>query len=442
MRFSVSSVLLPALCCSMLPVGAWAEDYFTIRVVDSATGRGVPLVELTTVHQVTYVTDSAGVVAFYEPGLMDQEVFFRVQSHGYRYQKDGFGYTGARLKISPGGEATIKLQRVNVAERLYRVTGGGVYCDSQLLGHDVPLHAGVLNGQVLGSDSVVNAVCRGKLFWFWGDTNRPSYPLGNFHVPGAVSQLPGSGGLDPAVGVDLQYFLDDNGFAKSTCKMPGDGPTWIEALVALGPEGSERLFAIYVKIKPPLTVYRRGVAEFDFARNQFEPVSQFDLDAPAHPSGHPFVIDHGDGPYVYFGNPFPVMRVRATPSAVVDLSQYEVYTCVSAGGRAGDTRVERTSAGPQFAWKTDAPAFTAQLQQQLIRRGQLQREEGLYQLQDEAGKPIMIHRGSVCWNDYRRRWIMIAAQVGGSSELGEIWYAESPELTGPWRDAKTRGVAR
>ncbi len=31
---------------------------------------------------------------------------------------------------------------------------------------------------------------------------------------------------------------------------------------------------------------------------------------------------------------------------------------------------------------------------------------------------------------------MIAVQQGGSSLLGEVWYAEAPQPTGPWRRAK------
>jgi hypothetical protein len=38
----------------------------------------------------------------------------------------------------------------------------------------------------------------------------------------------------------------------------------------------------------------------------------------------------------------------------------------------------------------------------------------------------------VNWNDYRKKWIMIATQLGGTSNLGEVWYSEAPELTGPW----------
>ena len=73
-----------------------AGRYFRITVVDEQTKRGVPLVELRTVHAVRYFTDSQGMIAFYEPGLMNQEVYFHVSSHGYEFPKDGFGYHGVK----------------------------------------------------------------------------------------------------------------------------------------------------------------------------------------------------------------------------------------------------------------------------------------------------------------------------------------------------------
>ena len=101
-------------------------DYFKIQVVDAQTGRGVPLVELKTTHNVCYYTDSNGLVAFHEPGLMDQRVFFTVKSHGYEFPKDGFGMSGTALEVKPGGSAVLKIKRLNIAERLYRLTGGGI----------------------------------------------------------------------------------------------------------------------------------------------------------------------------------------------------------------------------------------------------------------------------------------------------------------------------
>src|SRR3954447_5595284 len=93
-----------------------ANPYFTIEVVDEQTGRGVPLVELKTVNAIRLFTDSHGIAAFREPGLEGESVFFHVQSHGYEFPKDGFGYRGKALTVRAGGSATIKVRRLNVAE--------------------------------------------------------------------------------------------------------------------------------------------------------------------------------------------------------------------------------------------------------------------------------------------------------------------------------------
>src|SRR5580765_4292506 len=144
--------------------------YFEIEVVDDQTGRGVPLVGLETVNHLRYVTDSAGRVAFFEPGLMNQKVFFYVRSHGYEMPKDGFGYPGVRVETKPGTAKTIRIKRVNIAERLYRVTGEGIYHDTILLGKAAPIAQPLIAGLVAGQDSVQAIPYRDKLYWFWGDT--------------------------------------------------------------------------------------------------------------------------------------------------------------------------------------------------------------------------------------------------------------------------------
>jgi hypothetical protein len=49
-----------------------------------------------------------------------------------------------------------------------------------------------------------------------------------------------------------------------------------------------------------------------------------------------------------------------------------------------------------------------------------------------------MHRGSIEWNAFRKRWIMIACETNpkdSPSFLGEIWYAEAEKITGPWKSA-------
>jgi hypothetical protein len=437
-RITAAALALLAVCLPALPlVGSRLvakTKYFKIAILDDRTGRGVPLVELGTVHNVRLWTDSHGVAAFHEPGLMGRKVFFHVRSHGYEFPKDGLGYRGKALLVEEGGSATLKVSRLNLAERLYRVTGAGIYRDSVLLGLKTPLRRPVLNGEVFGSDSVVNAVFKGKVYWFWGDTNRPGYPLGNFHVPGATSALPTDGGLDPEVGVDLDYFLHKTGFARPTAHLPGEGPTWITGLSVIPDQGGERLFATYLKVRGALDVYERGLVEFDPAKQTFAKVVKFPDDAPLYPVGHTFTRKVGGAVYVYFANPYPLVRVRAGFEHLNRLADYEAFTCLEEGSRLERPRVARTADGsPHYAWRKNAPPVGPQEQTKLIGAGLLRAGEALLHLRDaDTGKAVVGHSGSVYWNEYRRRWVMIAVEIGGTSHLGEVWYAEADTPLGPW----------
>ncbi|MEJ7590373.1 MAG: hypothetical protein WKF77_02415 [Planctomycetaceae bacterium] len=430
--------LLAAWFCG-LPANAQASECFRIRVVDDATGRGVPLVELTTVNNVRFVTDSAGLVAFDEPGLLNRRVFLRVSSHGYESPDGGFGAHGRAFDVTVGGEAVLKLKRINIAERLYRVTGGGIYRDSVLLGDKPPLAQPLLNAGVLGSDSVVNAVFNGRIHWFWGDTNLPPHPLGIFDVPGATSPLPENDGLQPDVGVDLNYFVNEAGNAKPTADMPGPGPTWIGGLTVLqGEDNRERMFASYVKIKPPMETYERGLVEFNANAERFELVKKLPLDASLFPDGHPFKVTEHGVDYVCFPQPFPTLRVRAMPDDFQDLTQYESYTCLTSDSTEANPVIERDESGvARYSWKRGVPAVRGKLQERLLKSGDLKPDDVHFQLVDvDSGKPLNAHGGSVYWNEHRQRWVMIMLEVWGESMLGEIWFAEADTPTGPWHYAR------
>ena len=423
-----------------LSISARADRPFAIEVVDSRTGRGVPLVELRTVNEIRLVTDSRGIVAFDEPGLMGRKVFFHVSSHGYEFPKDGFGIRGKALDVTAGGRGRIEINRINIAERLYRVTGAGIYRDSVLVGDKPPTREPVLNAQVLGQDSVLNAVFRGRVRWFWGDTNRPGYPLGNFHTPTASSRLPNDGGLDIEVGVDLDYAVDANGFAAPSAQMPGKGPTWLDGLTVLKDgEGRERMFAAFAKIRPPLTIYERGLAEFDPETRKFAKVAPIPMDAPAFVFGHPFPHRVDGVDYVYFGDPYPLVRVRADVDDLAHPGRFEAFTCLLPGSTLDRPEIDKSSDGsPRYAWRTGARALDAQGQARLVKTGKIREADALLHLQDvDTGRGVVGHRGTVYWNDHRGRWVMVACEIGGSSsQLGEVWFAEADTPLGPWAYAR------
>ncbi len=440
--------LIAFLPCAM----ALAEDApqarrapFKIEVVDQETGRGIPLVELRTVNQIRYITDSAGIAAFDEPGLLGKKVYFSITSHGYEFEKDGFGYHGKAVETTPGGSVKLVMRRMNLARRLYRVTGAGIYRDTILTGGKPPIREPLLNGLVLGQDSVLTAIYQGKIHWFWGDTNRPDYPLGNFHTPGATSLLPGQGGLDPEVGVDLSYFVDERGFARPTAPMPGDGPTWLSGLVVLTDQadGRERMFASYAKVRNMLEVYERGLVEWDPKQNRFEKRMTFPDESQyvgELPDGHPLLVQEADGEYVYFASPYPLTRVRATPEHLMRLGDYQAYTCLLPGVKRHDPpRFDRDEAGRvRYTWKTHARVMREDEQRRAIAAGRIRKGEVYLNLRDvETGRAVRVHGASVYWNPYRRQYLMIAVESPGeTSQLGEIWCAFANAPVGPWRLAR------
>ncbi len=419
-----------------------ASDVFVIEVVDQDSQRGVPLVELETIAHHRFVTDSAGRAAIAEPDLVGRKNYFYVRSHGYDFAKDGFGYAGQSIDVVPGQKVTLMVQRRNLAERLYRLTGSGIYADS--------IRAGVMAtepgpaGEVIGCDSVMTAIYNDKLYWFWGDTNRPHYPLGgNFHITGATTNVDLSATIDEAP-PKFDYFVDDQAAVRSVAKMPGEGPTWISAVTVLPPTttgGQPQLLANYVKVRNQLDAYRWGFVVWDDSTQQFKELHSTDRRPPMFPESqvHTFLHSEQGQTYVYFCHPLPLTRVRATAEAFTDPSQYEGFSCLKAGTTLADGQLDRNARGQlQFAWKRNTPPVTQKEERSLIQANRMHAREARLVLTDgQSDRQVLAHSGTVYWNKYRQRWIMIAVEIGGeSSMLGEVWYAEADRPEGPWPAAR------
>ena len=426
-------VLLAAPLQSM----AATNSCFGIEVVDDQTGRGVPLVELETVSHTRYVTDSAGLVAVDDPALLGRKVFFSVKSFGYEFPPDGFGSRGVALDVKAGEVATLKIKRTNIAERLYRVTGEGIYADTLLLGRKPPIKQPLVNAQVTGQDSVQSLVYKGKIRFFWGDTAKQSYPLGLFKMAGAVAELPEKGGLDPAVGVDLVYFTRPDGFAREMAPLPDKGLVWIDGVMTLkDPSGNERMIAHASIMESLAKRLGRCLVVYDDQADAFKRLKDIDLDAVVAPAGHPFRVTRDGGEYFYFLASYPCVRVSATWAAVTDPSQYEAFTPLKPDARYDKARpaLERDGSGKLvFAWKKNAAPLTSMQLKELVDGKHVKREELPFRLQDaQTAKPLLLHGGSVYWNEFRKRWILIGLEQLGASPLGEIWYAEAEQPEGPW----------
>jgi len=442
--------------------------YFRITVIDEETGRGIPLVKLSTLNGIEYWTDSAGVVAFYEPGLMNCDVFFNIESHGYSIEKDPWDGFGKAVKVIPGGSAVLKMKRENIAQRLYRITGAGIYHDSILLGDKVPIDNPLINSQVLGQDSVLITIYKGQLFWVWGDTTHPRHPIGgNFRTTCATSKLSSDfvqqsvvgvgsphpllkgdetsplqsdGGLDPEVGVNLNYFTEGD-FVKKMVPLPEEGLYWLSSLIAIKDKSNqERLIANYARIKPPMEAVGRGIVQFNDEKKVFEEIARDSLDDVIQPDGHPFKVIENGIEYYYFPSDTRFTRSKAEYESLIDHSTFEAFTCLKEGSRYNCTKeqLDRDEKGElRYSWKKNTSPIGQKELGELVKKGLIKPEEKWFQLYDiDTGKEILYHNSSIYWNPYRKRWTMIVNEIWGTSLLGEIWYVEGDTPLGPWVYAK------
>ena len=429
-------VMLFALACWAMRASAVCANVFQIHIVDSQTGRGVPLVEMTPLGGAVMVTDSNGFIALDDPSLLNRNLQLGLQSYGY------VNWAGTS-QTTAGGSVQIAIDRTNRAERLYRLTGPGIYEDSVQLGASVPIAKPLHNANIRGQDSVQSAVYKNQIYWFFGDTLYEQ-GFGNFRTSGARSALPGQGGLDPSAGVDLNYFVDAAGSSRQMMPLTDPGPVWIDGLFTVRDNlGAERLVTHYSRMDPDpahlFEVLEHGLAVFNNVSETFERYRTYAANAPIVPRGHAFRQTVEGQEYIYFAEDYPNVRVKADWSSVADLTKWEAYTPLQANTRydVNNPALELNSSGDVvFGWKKGADPLSAAMLDELVQRGHLDRNDSPFRLEDySTGRDVRLHRASVHWNEYRGNWIMIGTEFFGDSLLGEVWFAEAPTSEGPWEDA-------
>jgi hypothetical protein len=372
-------------------LSASALEPCRIQVVDKENGWPVPLVELRTTHGLRFVTDNAGLIACDAPELMGRETWFGIIGHGYGVAKDGFGMHGVRITPHPGGSEKIEVTRTNLALRVGRITGAGIFAESQKLG----LETSWTESCSFGCDSLQLTTHDGKLHWLWGDTVFSNYPLGVFDMTGATTRLQPLDSPEPPLRLKLDYFRDPKGLPAGMVPMPGGGPTWASGLISIPDKtGTARLVCSFSKIKPPLDPYETGLAVWNSQTSRFEKLRSLWTKSaesprpPAFPEGHVVRWKDAEGHgWLLFGDPFPVLKCPDTFEAWSDPTTWQ---------------------------KIDAPVF-------LKNAG--------------GGKEVKVHRGGIAWNSFRKRWVTVFTQdMGSPSAYGEIWYAESKGNSplGPW----------
>jgi hypothetical protein len=364
---------------------------FRIQIVERDSGWPVPLVQLETVHHANFISDNAGVIAIDLPELMGRATWFQVEGHGYEVPKDGFGSRGVRLVPTPGQRITVHVNRTILAQRLGRITGAGLFAESQKLGEQKSWR----EPGIMGCDSVQTVLHKGLLFWFWGDTTIPRYPLGIFDGTGATTPRLPLTQFRPPIQLRYDYFSDSEGRPRAVAKMAGTGPTWLTGCADLPDKtGHSHLVATYLKIRGHLEAYERGLCEWNDKLESFRHLKTIwrkdgGTNSDMAPEGHSIIWKDPQGTrWALFGNPFPALRCPATFEAWQDRASWEKLPPI-------------------------APLRSK-----------------------KDGKPVVAHSGSIAWHPWNKRWICVFMEkFGEPSPFGEVWYAESDSPMGPWGKA-------
>ncbi len=419
-----------------------ASERFLVRVFDPATDRGVPLVELQSPHS-TYVSDSNGLISLdpkSDPALFSETVFFTVFGHGYQLV-DPQGLGGVYLSPSADGYAEIEVEQRSdqVAHRIYRITGAGIYRDSVLADISTPLVNPTLQARISGTDWAHSTIYRDNVYRITADTLSIDGAQ-NFRVTGGYSPLPESGGMDPDLGVEPTYILDDNkGFTKKLAHEPTmPNPegyknllVWTDGLWTV-PESGEQMYASYRMIAPLYTVAERGIMHFRHVWSDFEKSLVFTDEHLIQPYGHSYYWWHDGSEYIYYYN---TVRIPRNAASVLDPSTYQAFTALQQDSTSVLARDDQGNL--IYSWKTNTPLITQEMIDAGLDVASYESILGHFRDPDSGFEPQIHENGSTAWNHYRNRFVRILSEVWSSTSLiGENWIAEGDTPFGPWVYAK------
>jgi hypothetical protein len=194
----------------------------------------------------------------------------------------------------------------------------------------------------------------------------------------------------------------------------------------------------YSRRKDLATELEQGIAIYNDAQNIFEVSKSLPLSEKwRRPSGHPITYEENGKKWLLFGSPTPNVRVPATLLDVQNAASYEAFTCLTTSNNPETPQLDEQG-NPRWRWQKELPPIDAKQAFAWVKSGKFKPEQVHYSPVNlrNLSEPIQLHNGSVRWNSLRQRWILLAGQLGGSSShLGEIWYAEADQPTGPFTHA-------
>ena len=401
---------------------------FLFSFIDSQTQRPIPLVTIEMRNGLKFVSDNGGNIFIDSPELIGKKVYFLVYSHGYELpEKNLFNEHGIISQLIPGCHQSVSMTRTNIAERLYRITGTGLYHHTQKAGLTNPA-TDLIESSVLGQDSTVACKVGNKIYWMWGDTL--GYVGFNF---GACSGWTTTENLDLEKGYKINYFTDKNGFSKPMIPYKS-GLRWAEGILPFKVPGKKdyQIAAKYVVHETLEKVKEHGFAVFDSKKQQYRIIKRFKNQAYHH-NAHPVPLKVNKEDW-YSWQPWQIFK--ATLTDFVSSKRQWSFTCIKKDADKTKLKSEdfiRNSNGQLvFSWQKNGIPYQPKLQMKLHKRGLITDADYWLRPRDVlTGIPLDAFNGSICWNDHLKKWVMI-----NQGKLGDIWFSIAPSFTGPWMYGK------
>jgi len=390
------------------------------QFLDCADNRPIPLVITTTTDNLVVVSDNAGYVHIPVNVRIGTAYYLHISSPGYDLPADGFGFRGIRLVVS-NDVHKLRLKRTNIAQRSGRVTGIGKYIHGESLGK----LRNVGDPPMTGMDSVQSASIHGKQYVYYGDTNWTGYPLGNFKTTNGIATRQTR---LPNCPYSVDFPIDGQGNAASSIDdgYTTNGVVWLSGVMTVDGE----IYG-YANHRESLAVQlSHSHVRWNPNATKFVDFKHLSNESWRHLDGHPIVFNENRKDYILFGHAIPNFRVPATQRALLSETSYETFTCLMQNGE-----IAKDSAGNvSWRWRNDGRPIDAEHEAALTNAGHLKRAECRFLMTEiGSGRTVVPHRGSVRWNTYLKKWILIFTGINEpESNLGEVFLASGKSPTGPW----------
>jgi hypothetical protein len=396
---------------------------FTLLVLDGKTKRALPGAQVIMPHR-TYVTDSSGAAAIYETGVMNSHATVTLAADGY------VTATGVSVDLTPGltRQVTIDPDASQIAVRLYRINGPGIFRDRVLLGQS---SSQGLNADMISQDGPMTALYQGRVYWTFGDTNHESAGHSNYRGSAASSAIP----VDAERWFPLGYVHQIDGREAAIApvsEFDNDGAlAWPGGLASVpDARGTERLYSTFriMNGKTGFDTLALGLGRYNDTTHVFERKLWFDLARPTQPGAHAFKVNDGAQSFLYYEN---LTRIPASEGGLLHPESYEAFTPLQPDGTAEHDDTGRI----RYRWRTQ----TAELGSDNVAGSGASNGERLFgQLRDARLEPGAPHRVPIKasardYNPFRKRYVeVITEDQPNFVPLDATWYAEADTPMGPW----------